>query len=352
MSLSEFEAAVCDESVARHAYIDALQAALPACEDSKTRAIDKSDYDEAAMFSAIAKAIVAILAGIEKPVSKADIRASLDGGIFEAPHREWQREKSNVERDIGQSLIDLERRVQSATDVAARRTAQLLDEEKTAARKDDFALAKQLKEAREKSIRDGEQAVNEVKMEGERALNELKVGCDAFRLPLIKSPPSQVMMCVLNNRTILQVRLSGIISREPKPSDKSYQLEQRAIAIVNHMPQTQGQGLKSLSALLIPPQAAGYDVLPSLKAAGYTAAAFRAAGCDWATVMTAGFSALEAKAAGCDVAAAHAAGYDVLSLLSLFGYDAVAAAGCDVSSHVLVSCTPALPRAFAHTNAR
>ena len=97
------------------------------------------------------------------------------------------------------------------------------------------------------------------------------------------------------------------------------------------MPQTQGQGLKSLSALLIPPLAAGYDVLPSLKAAGYDAAAFRAAGCDWATVIRVGFTAVEAKAAGYDAAAAHAAGYDVLSLLSLFGYDAAAAAGCDVS---------------------
>ena len=97
--------------------------------------------------------------------------------------------------------------------------------------------------------------------------------------------------------------MSGINLREPKPSDKRKQLEQRAIAIVNHMPQTQGQGLKSLSALLIPPPAAGYDVLPSLKAAGYDAAAFRAAGCDWATVITAGFSAVEAKAAGYDAAA-------------------------------------------------
>jgi len=99
MSLSEFEAAVGGESAARHAYLDALQAALPACEDGKTRAIDESDFDEAAIFSAIAKSIRAILSGIEKPVSKADIRASLDGGIFEAPHREWQREKSGIERD-------------------------------------------------------------------------------------------------------------------------------------------------------------------------------------------------------------------------------------------------------------
>jgi hypothetical protein len=85
MSLSEFEAAVGDQSAARHAYLDSLQAALPACEVGQTRAIDESDYNEAEMFSAIAKTIRAILSGIEKPVSKADIRASLDGGIFEAP---------------------------------------------------------------------------------------------------------------------------------------------------------------------------------------------------------------------------------------------------------------------------
>ncbi len=125
--------------------------------------------------------------------------------------------------------------------------------------------------------------------------------------------------------------MSGINLRELKPSDKRKQLEQRAIAIVNHMPQTQGQDLKSPSALLIPPLAAGYDVLPSLKAAGYDAAAFSAAGCNLTTVITAGFSAVEAKAAGYDAAAAHSAGYDVRSLLSLFGYDAAAAAGCDVS---------------------
>jgi hypothetical protein len=105
MSLSEFEAAVGGESAARHAYLDALQAALPACEDGKTRAIDESDFDEAAIFSAIAKSIRAILSGIEKPVSKADIRASLDGGVFEAPHRQRQRKKSGIERDIGQAPI-------------------------------------------------------------------------------------------------------------------------------------------------------------------------------------------------------------------------------------------------------
>ncbi len=145
------------------------------------------------------------------------------------------------------------------------------------------------------------------------------------------------------------------------------------------MPQTQGRGLQSLSGLLIPPQAAGYDAaafraagcncttvivagfsLEEAKAAGYDAAAFRAAGCNCTTDIVAGFSLEEAKAAGYGVAAAHAAGYDVLSLLSLFGYDTVAAAGCDVSqfaifkgcegeksSCLLVSLTPVLTHAHS-----
>jgi hypothetical protein len=98
--------------------------------------------------------------------------------------------------------------------------------------------------------------------------------------------------------------------------------------------QVSEQDIMSLSALLKPPQAAGYD-----------ASAFRAAGCDWSTIRTAGFTAAEAKAAGCDAAAAHAAGYNTPSLLSSYGYDAVAAAGCDVSG-VLVSCTPSLLHSF------
>ncbi len=77
-------------------------------------------------------------------------------------------------------------------------------------------------------------------------------------------------------------------------------------------------------------KAVGYD-LPSLKAAGFDLAAFRAAGYDWLTVNTAGFSATEAKAAGCDPASARAGGYDLISLVVAYGYDAVAAAGVDVS---------------------
>jgi hypothetical protein len=83
-------------------------------------------------------------------------------------------------------------------------------------------------------------------------------------------------------------------------------------------------------------RAVGFDP-PSLKAAEFDVAAFRAAGCDWSTIRAAGFSAAEAKAADCDPASAHRAGYDVPSLVAAYGYDAVAAAGVDVSSCILVS---------------
>ena len=78
------------------------------------------------------------------------------------------------------------------------------------------------------------------------------------------------------------------------------------------------------------PAVGGLDA-PSLKAAGCNSAVCRAAGCDWSSIRAVGFSAAEAKAAGCDPASAQAAGYDVPSLLAAYGYDAVAAAGCDVS---------------------
>jgi ribosomal protein L13E len=84
-------------------------------------------------------------------------------------------------------------------------------------------------------------------------------------------------------------------------------------------------------------RAAGFD-LPSLKAAGYDAAAFRAARCSWAEMNTgAGFTARELRPFGCDFASAKSAGYDVANLVSAFGSDAVAAAGVDLSSRILVS---------------
>ncbi len=76
--------------------------------------------------------------------------------------------------------------------------------------------------------------------------------------------------------------------------------------------------------------AAGFGA-ESLKAAGLDPAAIRAAGLDWLTIRTAGFSAVEAKAASCDFASALASGFDVMSIVVAHGYDAVAAAGVDIS---------------------
>jgi hypothetical protein len=90
------------------------------------------------------KTIRTILAGIAKPISKADIRAGLD-----FMRQKWQGEQTDIIRQI-----------QAAKDSAAHKTAQLLDQEKAAFAVQDFALAKQKKEARE---------------EVERAVKELQV---------------------------------------------------------------------------------------------------------------------------------------------------------------------------------
>jgi hypothetical protein len=95
-------------------------------------------------------------------------------------------------------------------------------------------------------------------------------------------------------------------------------------------------------------KAVGYD-LPSLKAAGFDLAAFRAAGCEWSTIRAAGFSAAEAKAAGCDLASARAV-YDMSSLLVAYGYDAVKAAGFDVSRILVSSLLCTCARTHAHTD--
>jgi predicted pyridoxine 5'-phosphate oxidase superfamily flavin-nucleotide-binding protein len=155
--------------------------------------------------------------------------------------------------------------------------------------------------------------------------------------------------------------------------------EQRAKAILSHTPKITVRNSSSLLPVLVPPKAAGYDAAafraagcswadlkaagfpssdciaagcdlasalvagydpPSLKAAGFNLAAFRAAGCDWSIIRTAGFSAAEVKAAGCDLVSAHAARYDVLSLIAGFGYDAVASSGCDVGSILVTSPYP------------
>jgi len=91
----------------------------------------------------------------------------------------------------------------------------------------------------------------------------------------------------------------------------------------------------------------------SLKAAGWDAAACAAAGNNWADIKRAGFSAVEVKAAGCNIASAKSSGYDAPSLVSAFGFDAVAATECDMS-FILVSCAAALlhahPCALAFTS--
>ncbi len=79
--------------------------------------------------------------------------------------------------------------------------------------------------------------------------------------------------------------------------------------------------------------AKGLD-LPSLKAAGFTAAEVKAAG----------FTAAEVKAEGFDFVSAHSAGYHLLSLVAAFGYETVAASLCDMSC-ILVSRASALPPA-------
>ena len=111
--------------------------------------------------------------------------------------------------------------------------------------------------------------------------------------------------------------MSAIEERKPNLREKSKDLEQRARAILSHTPAPAAQDSASLSALLPPPQAAAYD-----------GAAFKAAGCDPATMKTAGI--------------------DVLSLVAILGYDTCAAAGCDLSC-VLVSCAPALLHAPTDT---
>ena len=88
--------------------------------------------------------------------------------------------------------------------------------------------------------------------------------------------------------------------------------------------------------------------LGDMKSVAAVKAVFAVLGCDWSAIRTAGFTAAEARAAGCDVKSAQAAGYDVPSLLEAYGEDACIAAGCDVRSHILVSCSAA--RAGARSN--
>jgi hypothetical protein len=118
------------------------------CDACYKKAGDASDYDEAETVLSIQKSARTILAGILKPVSKADIKAGLDKML-----QVWKLEQAGLKDQI-----------QAAKESAARRTAQLLEQEKAAFAGQDFALAKQMKEAKEASARDGERAVTELKV--------------------------------------------------------------------------------------------------------------------------------------------------------------------------------------------
>lgn len=97
-------------------------------------------------------------------------------------------------------------------------------------------------------------------------------------------------------------------------------------------------------------RAAGFK-LPTLKAAGYAAAAFRAAECDWADMKTAGFAARELRPLGCSLTALAALQFDAQSLFRAgFNYDAVIGAGADGSGVVLVRCAPHTRMHVAHSN--
>jgi serine/threonine protein kinase len=245
MSPSEFEAAVSDQSAARHAYLDSLQAALPVCEAAKQSAKGNADYDGAARFSEIAMGIRAILSGIEKPRSKADIRASLDGGIIAQMEQAENARRPGLQLEIDLARSDFERSVLQSQEAADRKTAQLLERERTAADKDDFTLAQQIKVTRELSIREGQSAVNKVQTEGGRLLEDL------------------------------QARLSAIALQELTIK----QLERQARAILSFTPKMGGQDLNLLRALLKSPRISGYD-----------AAAFSATGCDPAIIAAASYT--------------------------------------------------------------
>ena len=114
---------------------------------------------------------------------------------FRQNHQGWQLEKTGVEGEIESAKTRLEHQIRRTTESAASRTAQLLDQEKTAAASKDFALAKQMKEAKEASAREGESAVKEQRASGDRAVKDLQVRCtalhstDSSRSPVLSLTP-------------------------------------------------------------------------------------------------------------------------------------------------------------------
>jgi hypothetical protein len=156
VSLSQFEASI--EAAARHAYLDCLEATLPMLDVFYKQAGDDSSYNEAARIVSAQKALRTILAGFARPRYKADMSAGLDLML-----QEWQREQTDICCQI-----------QAAKDSAARQAAQLLDQEKAAFAGQDFALANQMKEAKEAAKRDG------AKLQVRRTADEWLAACCCF----------------------------------------------------------------------------------------------------------------------------------------------------------------------------
>jgi hypothetical protein len=145
---SEFEAAIGDKAAARHAYIDCLEAALKMCDQMYTRAGDAHDYDEAKSIWSAEQAMRRVIEGLERPMSKADIKVRLN-----LTRQEWQRKHTDIESQI-----------KSAKDDAVRRSKLLLDLQKEAFVQRQFAIANERKKEQEVAMLEGERAVKRLQV--------------------------------------------------------------------------------------------------------------------------------------------------------------------------------------------
>jgi hypothetical protein len=160
---TEFEEAVSDEAAARHAYLDNLEAAVLQIPSIYQAAIDKSDYDIAAKILAIRPRMQSILSGFSKPKSKHVIKASLDAGVL---LRVEELDAANFLQltECLSEKSDVENQIAAAQSSAALQTAQLLQQEKSAAARQDLAAASRLKADKEASIQAGERDVMQLRV--------------------------------------------------------------------------------------------------------------------------------------------------------------------------------------------
>lgn len=121
---------------------------------------------------------------------------------------------------------------------------------------------------------------------------------------------------------LLQAASKGGFSSSPQNIASAAALNRNLVSM---------QSLSAVNAVLMALGKAtvtGLDHL-SLKAAGFDIHTLRAFGCDWMDIKTVGFTAADVKTAGYDLKCAHSAGFDVLSLITAFNLNDVAAL-CDV----------------------